>query len=196
MTRLIARVLATLLVSGFVTIQATPPDVVVAKLHVIAIVPIEAPPLLVHPQDDADRAALTAAGLSVPDHTGGASVFLPFTPNPAVNAASAIIGLLSLVGSSAPGKGDVLTLTKEQPAAWMPTRQLAQRAAELLTATGRHETFVVDGYARLPIVDRSVNNLLENWYAPVRQWYKSDVSMVDYGDQPALGDAVRGGSAC
>jgi hypothetical protein len=61
----------------------------------------------------------------------------------------------------------------------MPTAGLAGIAAQLLQRAGRSETFVVEGYARLPIADRSVNKYLENWMAPVRRWYNAEVSMLD-----------------
>jgi hypothetical protein len=82
--------------------------------------------------------------------------------------------------SSTPREGETATITREQPPPWMPTAGLARLAAQLLQRAGTREAFVVEGYAQLPIEDRSVTGFMENWLAPVRRWYNADVSMLDY----------------
>jgi hypothetical protein len=39
---------------------------------------------------------------------------------------------------------------------------------------------MIDGYVRLPITDRTTTWHMENWLGPLRRWYNSDVSTVDY----------------
>lgn len=192
MKRMVLPVVAAVFVSGCVTTQRVPPATVVSTLRTFVVVPIEAPPLLVHPKTDADRAAMSTAGLTSPGNTGGGAAFVPIlSPNPVANAVFATIGLLSVIGSSTPSKGDSLILTKEPPAPWMPTASLAVTAAHSLQTPNQRSASVIEGYAQLPIVDRSVNNLMENWYAPVRRWYNADVSTLDYTQaSTAQADAV------
>jgi hypothetical protein len=167
--------------------NAVPAESVVSNLHTITVVPIEAPPFLVHPETAADRAALAAAGIAAPDASGGRGTIIPVTGVPLVNAAMVAIALVSIAGSSTTTKGDgVLTLTTEQPSGWMLTPSLAKDAAQLVQAAGRQQVSVIDGYAELPVSDRSVNVYMENWLGPIRRWYKSDTSELDYARHIAL----------
>ena len=73
----------------------------------------------------------------------------------------------------------------------MPTAGLAMLAAQQINQGGKRQARVIDGYGRLPIQDRSVNEFLENWMAPVRRWYNADVSTVEYSElDAARADAV------
>jgi hypothetical protein len=174
------------LASSCVTTQKTAPALITDRLQTIAVVPIEAPPLLVHPGSDADRSALSAAGLTGPGPSGAAAfVLLPgrSRARDVAVVATDLPYLLSIAASSTPRKDELLALTKEQPDAWMPTVGLAFEAAEFLATGGKRQASVVSGYAKLPITDRSVNVMMENWYAPVRRWYNTDASMLDYAQQ-------------
>ncbi len=102
--------------------------------------------------------------------------------------AAAVVVLLPLVvgtvfiygvSSSTPRAGESLTMVSDSTP-WMPTTGLARIAAQALQKEGARGAFVVNGYAQLPVGDRSVNVFLENWMAAERRWYNADVSMLDY----------------
>jgi hypothetical protein len=178
MTRMIALMLVAMMASGCVATQRTPTETMLSGLRAIAIVPIEAPPLLVHPSTDADRAAVAAVGLASPGGPkgGGGYILLPI-----LCPLCALVAMpLIYSASSTPREGETATITREQPPPWMPTAGLARLAAQLLQRAGTREAFVVEGYAQLPIEDRSVTGFMENWLAPVRRWYNAEVSMLDY----------------
>jgi hypothetical protein len=173
--------LAALLISGCMTTGRKAPETVLSRLRVIAIIPIEGPPLLVHPETEADRAAVAAAGLTSPGSESAGPAYLPL---PILCRLCNVVQLsqlsLNLAASSTPRKGDALIIRTEPPPPWMLTAGLARSAAQLLQLPGTRETLVIEGYAMLPIEDRSVNVYMENWYAPLRSWYNADVSLVDY----------------
>jgi len=168
---------------------------------------VEAPPLLLHPETDAGRAAVAAVGLAPPGPE--VSPFLPSSARMPAAVGGAVVGvpggyLIALplfgaalasavvyaVDSSTLRAGEATTMVRESPP-WMPTMGLAMLAARALQGSGTREVFVVEGYAQLPIEDRSVNVSLENWLAPVRRWYNADVSTLDntqLGTAPA--DAI------
>jgi hypothetical protein len=180
---MIAMLLVATMASGCVAIQRTPTETMVSGLRAVAIVPIEAPPLLLHPRTEADRAAVAAVGLAPPGPGGNPFPYAPYMPLtifcPLCAAGFAIAMPVTLAASSTPRAREAATMTREQPPPWMPTAGLARIASQLLQRAGRPETFVVEGYAVLPIADRSVNEYLENWMAPVRRWYNAEVSMLD-----------------
>jgi hypothetical protein len=176
MMNTIALILIAVMCSGCVTAQRIPPESTVKGLRVITVVPIEAPPLLVHPKTDADRAAVTGAGLGAPGPggsvNGGYLLLLPLV---------GFVGTAGIYGiaSSTPRAGEAIIIVR-QSAPWMPTPALAQTASQLLQRVGTREVVVVEGYGQLPIKDRSVNVFLENWMAPIRRWYNAEVSTLDY----------------
>jgi hypothetical protein len=178
-----------MMLCGCVSTQQTLSNTAAVQYRAIVVVPVEAPPLLVHPGSDADRTAIKAAYITVPEGGGGAFVPLMLMPNP-LAAVGGTAFLASLAVSSFPREGESLVLTSAKPSPWMPTAMLAGTAAQLLQASGAHSASVIQGYAQLPITDRSVNVMMENWYAPIRRWYNSGVSMADYGQLPAGTDAV------
>jgi hypothetical protein len=180
---MIAMLLVAMMASGCVAIQRTPTETTVSGLRAVAIVPIEAPPLLLHPRTEADRAAVAAVGLASPGPGGNPFPYAPYLPL-TIFCPLCAVGFLvaipaTLGASSTPRAGEAAIMTREQPPPWMPTAGLAGIAAQQLQRAGRPETFVVEGYAQLPIEDRSVNKYLENWMAPVRRWYNAEVSMLD-----------------
>jgi hypothetical protein len=162
----------------------------VGGLRTIAIVAIEPPPILVHPETEADRQALSAAGLSPPAN-GKAPWTLKLNllfPGPGLLLGSAI-DVASYAHSSTPRTGEVFVLT-QAPAPWVPTRKLAAQAGELIAGNSQRKTFVVDGYAQLPMAGQAANGTLET--LPVaRRWYNSDASMLDRDSElRALADAI------
>jgi hypothetical protein len=176
MRRAIALILVVAMAWGCVATQRRPPATAVGGLRTIVVVPVEAPPLLLHPKTDADRAAIAAAGLASPGPgTGIDPGYLVLLPLFGVAGTALIYG----ASSSTPRAGEVITIVSESPP-WMPTTGLARIAASALQKEGARKAFVVDGYAQLPVADRSVNVFLENWMAAERRWYNADVSMLDY----------------
>ena len=177
--------LVAVVASGCVAIQRTPTETTVSGLRAIAIVPVEAPPLFLESWTEADRAAVAAAGLALParQDIGGlySGWYLLF---------GAFCGpLCGMVGefyaSSRPRAGETATMTRAEPPPWMLTAGLARTAAQLLQRAGTREAFVVEGYVQLPIEHRSVNVKqgiveMENWMAPIRRWYNSEVPIIDY----------------
>lgn len=178
------------LLSGCVTSQQTLSSTAAVQYRALVVIPVEAPPLLVHPGNEADRSAMKASSITVPEDGGGAAFFPLGVMDPFAGIVATVF-VVEVAASSFPREGETLALTNTKPSPWMPTAMLAGTAAQLLQASGAHSASVIQGYAQLPITDRSVNVVMENWYAPVRRWYNSDVSMVDYGRLlPAGTDAV------
>jgi len=181
------------LLSGCLTSQQAVPRILASTLRTLVVVPVESPPLLVHPESEADRAAMRAVGLSAPAH---GVAFVPLrTPIPALNAVNAVVGgvsqITSQTASLAPGGKGSLILAKAPAPPWMMTEDLAATAARLLQSSANRSVSVIEGYAQLQISDRSLNYIMENWYAPVRRWYNSDVSELDYSQPPTTqADAV------
>jgi len=189
MKNVIALILVATLTSGCVAMTRTPPESVVSRLKVIAIVPVEAPPLLLHPDTEADRANMAKLGLTSPEGGSSGTAYLTLPIFCPLCVATSLP--LSIAISSIPRPSDTVVMTREQPPQWMPTAGLARIAARLLQRPGSRETFVADGYALLPIADRSVNVFLENWMAPVRRWYNSDEFILEYSQPtPPQSDAT------
>jgi len=185
--RTIALTVMAFALSGCLTMPQRLSDAAVAKYRNVVVVPIEAPALLARPASDEDKAALQAADLVEPEGGGGSASSLLVDPH-----ITAGVGLLaSVAAGSVPRKGESLVLKDTPPPVWMPTGMLARSAAQLLQAAGETSASVIEGYAQLPVTDRSVNATMENWYAPVRRWYNSDVAMLDYRSRlPPGTDAV------
>ena len=178
--------------SGRIASQRTASDTVVSKLRTIAVVAVESPPIFVHPATDADRQALSAAGLDPPAN-GSAPWLLKLDllllgPGMLIGGA---IDVGSLAYSSTPRTGEILVPTHAEPSRWMPTVQLAERAARSLNEAGHRKALASDGYVQLPVADRSANASLESWLAVGRRWYNSDESMLAPEVQAGLtGDAI------
>jgi hypothetical protein len=187
MRRTIAVLLIAAMTAGCLATQQTVPASIIKKLGAVIIVAVEAPPLLLHPKTDADHAAIAAVGLASPGGGGGANAgYLVLLPLFGPIGTAVIYGL----ASSTPRSGETATLVRDS-APWMPTTGLAKSAARLLQNAGAREAVVIDGYAQLPITDRSVNKFLENWMAAERRWYNADVSMLDYTQLGSLrSDAI------
>jgi len=64
----------------------------------------------------------------------------------------------------------------------VPTAGLAQMAAEILQPSGGRTVYLVDGYLRLPRVDRSQYPIAvaSEGQARIQRWYNEDVTAIDY----------------
>ena len=64
----------------------------------------------------------------------------------------------------------------------VPTAGLAQRAAEILQRSGGRTVYLVDGYLRLPRVDRAQYPMAvaSEGHARIARWYDEDVTAIDY----------------
>ena len=73
------------------------------------------------------------------------------------------------------------TLTVERGGG-VPTAGLAQMAAEILQPSGGRTVYLVDGYLRLPRVDRSQYPIAvaSEGQARIQRWYNEDVTAIDY----------------
>ena len=173
----ILTLLACTLIPGCVSSQIIPKEGSISFIHKIDVVPVEAMPLLLHPLTEDDREALGAMAVYVPGvgepslgwlaqstHRGHATWF----PSDAISS-----------GREVPG--EVFVFEKGQPGGMSrPTTEYAKAAVVLLRKGGDREAKVVDRYIELPITNRYITLHMEDWLAPVRRLYNSDVSRVDY----------------
>lgn len=188
--------------SGCVSSQIIPKESVLRSMRTISIVPIESPPLILHPSTEDDRTAIAAmmrsatapSAASAPSVSGsGASLSqsaAPLTLAPAAGiraGASALViigGMAMLLEAASAGKevpGEIAVIEMDRPSeTWVPSVEFAKKALAALQQTGSRDIRVIDGYVRLPITDRTTTWHMENWLGPVRYWYNSDVSIVDY----------------
>jgi hypothetical protein len=98
--------------------------------------------------------------------------------------------MLMLLEAASSGKevpGEAATVVMDSSSeTWVPSIEYAKTAVLTLRQRESFDARMIDGFARLPIADRSITWHLENWMAPIRRWYSSDVSTVDYA---SLGSA-------
>lgn len=201
------------LMSGCVASQVVPKESAVRSMRIISVVPVESPPLLLQPNTEEDRKAIIAMMKSAADLTAagapglsgpGASLAQSAVPlmlappeglRSGASVVAAIGGMLMLLEAASSGKevpGEVGAVVKGYPSqTWVPSVEYAKTAVLVLQKKGSLDVQMIDGYARLPIADRSITWHLENWMAPIRRWYNSDVSTVDYAsDNPAKADVI------
>jgi|ERR1700690_3142872 len=188
--------------SGCVSSRIIPKESVLPSLRTISVVPIEGMPLLLHPDTEDDAKAIDAlmqsamrpASARAPSVNGpGAS--LSKSAAPLTNAPVATIrtgaSLLAVVGGTAmlleaasAGKevpGETAVIEMGQPSeTWMPSMEYAKTAMVALQQAGSREVRMIDGYVKLPILDRSITWHMEHWLGPIRRLYNSDVSTIDY----------------
>ena len=197
-----AAVLVAFVLGGCVATDQSAPSNLLGDLGTIAVVAIETGPFNAHPSTDGERAILRDSGL-VPSYNSSspsqpsspAGVLLPL-PDPRLNRANAALGVIGLVGASMPGAEDKLIFMKEPSPGWMLTKYLAGYAVQLLQESGRKESFALEGYIRLPVADRSITGLMENWMAPKRAWYNANSSTVEYALGSKMGAAILEVGTC
>lgn len=194
--------LITVLSSGCLSSQIVPKESLLQSMRTISIVPIESPPLLLTPRTEEDRATIIAmirsaaapTTASAPMGAGpGASLAqlaAPFTFAPSVGLRSGaavvvVIGGMSMLFEAASSGKEISeeageVMIDHPSERWLPSIEYAKTAVLALQQRGYHEVRMIDGYASLPVADRSITWHMENWLAPIRRWYNSNVSKVDY----------------
>jgi hypothetical protein len=173
-----------------------PEKSVTASIHTIRIVAVEGLPVLLYAHTDADKAAVdamlrspTAPASATGQPTGGVAgaslVNAPVASVRMAGSAVAIFGGLALLSEATEaGKevpGEVPIFVKALPSAgWMPSAELAKSAAALLKQSGGPEVSTINGYVKVPIQDQSITWHMENWAKPLKRFYASDESKIDY----------------
>jgi hypothetical protein len=193
-----------------VSASIAPKEGALQSVRTISLVPVESPPLLLHANSKEDRAAIaealgtTSRGAASGSSAAGASDASVAEAGSApasglaglgavYPAAGAVGGMLMLseaasAGTKTPGEAGTVVMA-DPDKTWEPSVEFAGAAVVLLKDRGTFEAQVIDGYAKLPIADRSVTWHMENWLGPLRRWYGSDSSYVDYaslGSRPDL----------
>lgn len=188
--------------SGCLASQIIPQESVVRSMRTISVVPIEAMPLILHPATEDDRTAIldmmrstTPPSATSAPSASGAGASLSQSAAPLILAPSAGIrtgasalavvgGMAMLLEAASAGRempGETPEFEMDHPSeTWMPSVEFAKIAVAALQKTGSRQVRMIDGYVRLPIADRSTTWHMENWLGPIRRWYNSDVSTVNY----------------
>jgi hypothetical protein len=147
------------------------------KIQRIAVVPMEPPPLEIPPW-------LSSTSLL------GTSASLVLIPESSVHAAGAVGVMLSGIfmlielpeatkHSAKLAESIDSMLSSEE--AWIPTVILAQEVADQLTSKGKYKVTLLPELIKFPeIQNRERTWHLENWYAPIRNWYSKESSFFDY----------------
>jgi hypothetical protein len=74
---------------------------------------------------------------------------------------------------------------------WLPTIVLAGQARDHLLEGGIAKAAVDSDVRPIPsLEDRSITFLMSNWYGPIKKWYGSDPTELDYSNIPDDVDAV------
>jgi len=147
----------------------------------IVVVPVEPPPLTLGP------AILEALG-DVPVISG--------YPPEGVAALTLISGIVVLTQQSKyeEKRENVLKVLEEwysNDKTWVPTRVLAQEAANKISKTNSFEVILKKEMLTLPVEKRETTLLMENWYAPLRAWYNKDTSTLNIDEYQRQGvDAI------
>lgn len=196
--------------SGCVSSQVIPKGNLLSSIRTISVVPIETIPLLLHPDNVDDRKAIDIAlgstknpiGTSAPKmdrtDTSLSPVTFILSPPPVRQIASILViigAVATLAEIASAGKevpGETAVIEKGQPIGiWAPTVELAKRTIDSLQSRGFRTAHLIDGYVKLPITDRSINLYMENWLGPIRRYYNSNISTVNYADVDSVhSDAI------
>jgi len=191
--------------SGCVAPQMVPKESALRSVRTVSVVPIESPPLFLHPRTAEDKAAVTAlmksaespvVGVPPAASDPGASPaqreadwlgHVPPIGSKTTTIAASIGGMLLLLEAAHSGKeipGGAGTVVRGRaPVTWVPSVEFAKTASSLLQRKQTLDVRIMDGYVRLPIADRSITWHLENWMEPIRNWYGSDEPGVDYASK-------------
>ncbi len=202
MKRWILALLLGVCTSGCLASQIIPQQSVLRSMRTINIAPIESPPLILHPNTDDDRTAIAAMMESTASPTAesartasglGASLSrsaAPFilAPIARVRTGASVVGVIGglamLLEAASAGKevpGESAVIEMDHPSeTWVPSVEYAKTAVAELQQRGIRNVRMIDGYVKLPITDRSTTWHMEEWLGPIRRWYNSDVSSLDY----------------
>jgi len=176
----------------------TPSEALASSVRRVRVVPVESMPLVLEPADDADREAVAAlahqgsrAGTgAVPPAPGETETAIASTATTTakfiltgfnlfviVTAGEVIAESVAAGGETA---DDSPVLVKGEPHEfWTPTVDIARRAVELLHSTGR-DAQLADAYLRLPVQARVITWDMEYWWKPLRRFYGTNPSTVDF----------------
>ena len=149
----------------------------VRGIRKIVVVPMEAPPLEVAPS--------VASGA-----VAGASSYLVLAPESTIRMGGQVgvmaFGIFMLMELPAAARetakvAESLDSMLGGGEAWIPTVVLAQEATGRIVSGGKQEVVMEREFLKYPgITSRERTVLLENWMAPIRDWYGRDVSPFDY----------------
>ena len=163
MQRYLAVLVLVAFTSGCLASQRTPDATVLPSLRTIAVIPVE-------PPEPPERSPwLSGNGTATPlDVLVWVSLLIYLT------------GLAVQEGREMAALPEG-TLTVERGGG-VPTAGLAQMAAEILQPSGGRTVYLVDGYLRLPRVDRSQYPIAvaSEGQARIQRWYNEDVTAIDY----------------
>jgi hypothetical protein len=202
MKRWILVIIICVSMSGCVSSQIIPGKGVLSSIRTIRIVPVEGMPLILHPETKDDKIAIDALLKSVSGPTSaiapgasGSEASLSQSAALFINAPVATIrtgasvfavigGAAKLLEAASAGKevpGETAVIQMGQPnEIWLPGMEYAKTAMMVLQQTGSRDLQMIDGYVKLPIIDRSITWHMEDWLGPIRRFYNSDASIVDY----------------
>jgi hypothetical protein len=177
MKRILVAYLTLALSSGCMSAAIKTPAEGVRGIRKIAVVPMEAPPLEVAPfalsgtfDNASSYLVLAPDRVMLAGGKVGVMVFGIFMlmelPTAIREAAKVAESLDSMLGSED---------------AWIPTTVLAQEATRRIASEGSHDAILERAFLKYPgITNRERTVFLENWMAPIRDWYGQDVSPFDY----------------
>lgn len=110
--------------SGCVSTQLTPSEAAISQLRAIAIIPIEATPILAHPNNDTERMALAVFNSAGQRSSSDVPLLLP-SPHAAMGAA--IVTGVGILASSRPSAGETFPVESTRPESWMLTQYCSFR---------------------------------------------------------------------
>jgi hypothetical protein len=172
------------------------------QLGGIGIIPVECPPIMITPRNDAESRALDAYMETPGYQTGDFKIYTPeekadlppgiVTPAvtyPGVSGSQAsgivtIVGVMgSLLGASMEDGSTVGSqVQSDKHSAGVLINELPKIARNLLESTGVENVSIINGYVQLPIADRSLDPLLSNWKPPLSSYVKSSTPTIDYSE--------------
>jgi hypothetical protein len=202
MKRLVLGIILCTFASGCVSSQIIPDKSVLSSIRTIRVVPIESPPLILHPESEKDKKAIEEVADS-PSSLTAASARSPSGPGASLSASAAtlinapvksirtgsslfaiVVGVAMLSEAASAGKeipGETAVIQMGQPdEIWTPSVEYVRKAVQILREKGPGDAYVAGGYVRLPISDRSITWHMEHWLGPIRRLYNSDLSTIDY----------------
>lgn len=177
MQRILASFLILALLSGCMNASIKTSAETVRGIRKIAVVPMEGPPLEVAPSFTSGNLASTSSYLVLaPEGTirTGAMVGV---------LVSGIFMLIELPAAARESAkvAESLDSMFESGNAWIPTVVLAQEVTARIASGGKHQVVMERALRKYPgITNRERTVLLENWMAPMRDWYNQDFSPFDY----------------
>lgn len=153
-----------------------------SAIRSIAVIAVEPPPLEVLAKKDLSHVTVGQQLITVAPYLGPMPGGLLLIGGGIVAFSELVTGMSAERAERLPARAARLEDVTLLPEAWIPTRVIAEEAAIALNATGRFHATVVPRYYRLPIQNRVPTKFLENWMAPIRDWYNLKTSVVSYAE--------------